>query len=82
MISKKFEKFLFKLVYLEHELNKWQIQQSFSLPWKKKKKNPSLFPSIFNTVLLIRFISKDGVELEKTLMGPFGLSLLLLKTEN
>ena len=49
---------------------------------EKKKKNPSLFPSIFNTVFLIRFIGKDGVELEKTLMGPFGLSLLLLKTEN
>ena len=37
--------------------------------------NPSLFPSIFNTVFLIRFISKDGVELEKTLSKDRLLSL-------
>ena len=37
--------------------------------------HPSLFPSIFNTVFLIRFISKDGVELEKTLSKDRLLSL-------
>ena len=68
------------LVYLTlpHKKKKKNVVTLFTLKMHQTSgqfNHPSLFPSIFNTVFLIRFISKDGVELEKTLSKDRLLSL-------